>query len=124
MGELAELMGGAEVCHVLLTSPQYIEYCRLVDEKFEGAAIVEQLFHQGTLEEEYFDWCARLKEIDCEMREVDGDKFFERLEGNMLCIQSAMSDLGLDMPRQAVIENYFHVESSTMDGDSTIDEDE
>ncbi|KAI6866955.1 hypothetical protein KC323_g3713 [Hortaea werneckii] len=124
MDELAELIGGAEVCHVVLTSPRYIEYRRLVDEKQEGMAIVEQLFHQGTLEEEYFDWCERLKEIDCEIREVDGDKFLERLEGNMLCIQSAMSDLGFDMPRQAVIENYFHVESSTTDEDSTIDEDD
>ena len=124
MDELAELIGGAEVCHVVLTSPRYIEYRRLVDEKLEGTAIVEQLFHQGTLEEEYFDWCERLKEIDCEIREVDGNKFLERLEGNMLCIQSAMSDLGFDMPRQAVIENYFHIESSTTDEDPTIDEDD
>lgn len=124
MDKLTELIGVVEICHDALTSSQYNDYRRLVDEKLEGSAIVEQLFHQGRLEEEYFDWRERLKEIDCEIREVDEDKFLEKLEGNMLFFQSAMSDLGFDMPRQTVIENYFHIESSTIDGDSTMDEDE
>ncbi|GAB1738947.1 hypothetical protein NU219Hw_g3719t1 [Hortaea werneckii] len=124
MDKLAELIGIAEVCHDALTSPQYIGYRRLLDEKLEGSTIVEQLFHQGTLEVEYFDWCERLNEIDCEIREMDGNKFFEGLEGQVLSIQSSMSDLGFDMPRQTVIENYFHFESSTIEEDSTIGEDD
>ncbi|KAI7161979.1 hypothetical protein KC349_g2341 [Hortaea werneckii] len=120
--KLAELIDTAEVYHDVLTSPLYIGHRRLVDEKLEGSAIVEHLFHQGTLEEEYFDWCERLKEIDCEMHEVDEHNFFESVERQLLCIQSAMSALGFDMPRQTVIEDYFHVERSATDEDSTIDE--
>ncbi|KAI6807415.1 hypothetical protein KC332_g8198 [Hortaea werneckii] len=121
---LAELIGDAEVCHNLITSPQYVEYRHLVDEKLEGSAVVEQLFDQGTLEEEYFDWRERLSEIDCEIHELDERKIFEGLERQVLRIQSAMSELAFEMPRQAVIEDYFHVESSTTDEDSMFDEDE
>ncbi|KAI7182892.1 hypothetical protein KC343_g10781 [Hortaea werneckii] len=121
---LTELIGDAEVCHNLITSPQYIEYRQLVDEKLEGSAVVEQLFNQGTLEEEYFAWCERLTEIDCEIHELDERKMFEGLERQVLRIQSAMSELAFEMPRQAVIEDYFHVESSTTDEDSIFDEDE
>ncbi|KAI6827040.1 hypothetical protein KC332_g4631 [Hortaea werneckii] len=124
LNRLAELGDDADLCHALLTSPRYTEYRHLLDEKLEGSAILERSFHQGTPEDGYFDWCERLNEIDCALRLLDPAGALKGLEWQVLQIQSAMSELGFDMPRQTVIEDYFHVESSTTDEDSTIDEDE